>query len=225
MTPQEIHDREHVARVDGCAFGKADFFDDAVFRRFHFVLHLHRFERGDLVPLRDFAADARAQGRDHAEHIAHRSVFRFHRGGDAPRRSLEQIRVGDEADALVPGVVSRLEMRVDVEIARQLRGDTLAQQLLRELGSAPAQLVEELAQQHVLPARQRIGELGRQHTPQRVADGVARRQRGGLARGARLAGAGGAVPGRACPSRCGSASSPRWWWCTGWCTSWCGRRR
>ena len=39
---------------------------------------------------------------------------------------LEQIGVGDEADALVPGIVGRTEMAIDVVAGRQIGGGELA---------------------------------------------------------------------------------------------------
>ena len=78
------------------------------------------------------------------------------------RIALEQVAVGHQAQPLIPGIVARREMRGDVVVRTERHLDAAEDQLLDAGRLAPAELEEIHAQQHVAPADQMIGELGRQ---------------------------------------------------------------
>ena len=102
------------------------------------------------------------------------------RGSVADR--LEQVAVGNEAQALVPRVVLGLEMRVDVVAGGELFLQAFAQQRLHRSRPATAELEAEHRAQHVLPAHDRIGRARREPAAQRIGDRVLRRQRDDVAR-------------------------------------------
>ena len=64
---------------------------------------------------------------------------------------LEEVAVGDGTKTLVPGVVARSEVGVDVVPGGQLALETLAQESLHLLRVAPAQRIEGLGHQGVGP--------------------------------------------------------------------------
>ena len=94
---------------------------------------------------------------------------------------LEEVPVGHQAHALVPRVVAGLEVGVDVIAGRELPLDGLADQRLHEARPAPAELEDQHRDQHVLPAHDRVGGLGRQQAADEVGDRVLRGQRDDVA--------------------------------------------
>src|SRR5439155_1361936 len=68
----------------------------------------------------------------------------------------EQVAVGDEAQSLVPRLVARLEMRVDVVAGGQLTDRRLAEHRLDDTGAAPAELVDQRTDEDVLPPDDRV---------------------------------------------------------------------
>ena len=95
---------------------------------------------------------------------------------------LEEIAVGNQAYALVPGVVVRGEVGVDVVVLRQVGADAAADRLADQIGEAAAELEEDLGDEHVLPAHDRVGEAIRQQASDELGDRVASRQRDHVAR-------------------------------------------
>src|SRR5213079_1455129 len=91
---------------------------------------------------------------------------------DAVADRLEQVAVGHQADALVPGVVLRLEVLVDVVAGRQRLRGGLEEQALDEPRAAAAELEERGGDEDVLPARDGVRGLARQHAAQEVRDWV-----------------------------------------------------
>ena len=102
--------------------------------------------------------------------------------GPAGRDRLEEIAVGHETDALVPGVVARVEVGVDVVVLRKLAAHALADQAAHPPRPAAARLVEEERHQHVLPAHDRVDGLGREHAPQAIGERITSRERDHVAR-------------------------------------------
>ena len=95
-----------------------------------------------------------------------------HDRGAALADLAEQVAVWHQADALVPRLVTRREMGVDVIAGRKLLGRHADHPGLDLLGFAARKLEEEHPQQHVLPARGRIGQPFRQHPAQLVSDRI-----------------------------------------------------
>ena len=75
----------------------------------------------------------------------------------APADRPEQVSVGHQAQALVPGVVRRTEVGVDVVPVGQLGHRRLADQAPHQVRAAPAELVEAGDQQDVLPPGDAVG--------------------------------------------------------------------
>ena len=94
----------------------------------------------------------------------------------------EQVAVGDQAEALVPGVVARVEVGVDRIARRQSGGDRLAEQAPHQPGEAAAEAVAQHLQGDVLGADQRVGDPRGQPAAQRDRDAVAGRERGHVGR-------------------------------------------
>ncbi len=91
----------------------------------------------------------------------------------------EQVAVRDQTDPLVPGVVARLEVGVDVDapIGRELGPVAPADPLPDQFGLPAAEPEEGLGEQDVLPADDRIDESGGQDLPEQISEGVPSRQR------------------------------------------------
>src|SRR6185369_15638864 len=68
----------------------------------------------------------------------------------------EEIAVGDEADALLPRVVARVEMRGDVEARSVLVREPARDERPGARRVPPAEAVEPHAEEDVLPARDRV---------------------------------------------------------------------
>ena len=94
-----------------------------------------------------------------------------------PADRVEEIAVGDQAHALVPRVVARVEVRVDVEAGGELPRELRADQPPHRGGPAAAEAVDRQRRQHVLPAHDRIRDPAGQHALQQAGDRVDRRQR------------------------------------------------
>ena len=88
----------------------------------------------------------------------------------------EQVAVGDHADALVPHVVARREMPVDIEVWRQPLANHSNQPLLRQCRPPPGKLKNRHADENVLRSEQWVGDSRRQPAPQRCRHGVHRGQ-------------------------------------------------
>ena len=71
----------------------------------------------------------------------------------APADRLEEIGVGDEAEALVPRIVAGAEMAIDVIARRQIGNGELAQGGAHPVRLGAGAVEEEDGQQDVLPAR------------------------------------------------------------------------
>ena len=107
---------------------------------------------------------------------------RGHHRGAALANLAKQIAVRHQAHALVPRLVARREMRVDVELRTHLFARHLDEALFHLLGTAASQLIQEHVEQNILPARERIGrafgqtatEPLRQPVDRRPGDHVAR---------------------------------------------------
>ena len=92
------------------------------------------------------------------------------------RRRLEQVAVGHEAHALVPRVVPRLEVRVDVVAGRQLRRDALADERLGPArGARRLSWKNSVVTSDVLPAHERVRGPGGQRAAREVGHRVAGR--------------------------------------------------
>ena len=104
--------------------------------------------------------------------------------GPALADDLEQVAIRHQAQPLVPRVVRRPEVPVDVVPLGQPGDHRLADQLLHQLRVPPAQLVAGGGHQHVLPAGHRVRRLGRQTFAQRDGDPVDARQGEHVGRGA-----------------------------------------
>ena len=89
----------------------------------------------------------------------------------------EQIGVGHCAEPLIPRVVRRVEMGVDLIARRQRLDVERADDAAGQLGMALAQVVDETSPADVEPARDGVGRLGRQHLAQTVGNRVLARQR------------------------------------------------
>jgi hypothetical protein len=94
----------------------------------------------------------------------HRHASSLHR--------IEQISVRQQAEALVPRLVSRREMTIDVVAGGKKIPHRLDQPRLCPFRPAPRQIVEEHLEQHVLPAHQLVGQARRQQLAQAVRDPV-----------------------------------------------------
>ena len=94
---------------------------------------------------------------------------------------LEQVAVGHDAQALVPRVVARREMGVDVEVRRELALELLAEQPLHSGGPAATEAVDAQGEQHVLPAGDAVSQLVRQDAFEQPGQRVARGQRDDVA--------------------------------------------
>ena len=79
-----------------------------------------------------------------------------HRGPLVPDGA-EQVAVRHQAQALVPGVVDRLEMRVDLVPGRQLLDRHAADPVSHHLRPALAELVDQRGDEHVLPPDEGVG--------------------------------------------------------------------
>ena len=97
--------------------------------------------------------------------------------GPAPVDGLEQVGVGDQAQALVPRVVAGREMGVHVVAGPQVLAHLGEQLGLDPLRRHPGAVVEVMLHQHVLPAGDGVGQPLRQHLAQAVGDGVPIRAR------------------------------------------------
>ena len=78
-----------------------------------------------------------------------------HRGPPVPD-GLEQVAVGHQAQPLVPRVVHRLEVGVDVVPVRQLLDRHLPDPATDHVGPALAELVDQRGHRDVLPSRDRV---------------------------------------------------------------------
>ena len=87
---------------------------------------------------------------------------------------LEQIVVGDQAQALIPRIVGRGEAGAVVIRAQRLF-DPLVKELLHLFRLGARALEAEMLERDVLPARDAIGELFGQHLAQEIRDPVLRR--------------------------------------------------
>ena len=92
--------------------------------------------------------------------------------GRAVVQRLEHVGVGHQAEALVPGIVTRCEMGLDIVAGVQLAAHHLDQPLLGLLGVFAELVEEEHAEQHIPPADDLIGQLGWQVLPQPVRHSV-----------------------------------------------------
>ena len=90
---------------------------------------------------------------------------------------LEQVAVRDEAEPLVPRVVARREVGVDVVALGQLPLDALAEQLLHQLGPTAAELEERLRGERLVPADRRARRALGEDPPHEVGDRVLGGQR------------------------------------------------
>ena len=70
---------------------------------------------------------------------------------------LEQVGVGNEAEALVPGVVTRIEVRFDVVARGQVSGGSAFHEALGEVGRAASKLEDTETDEDVLPAHHAMG--------------------------------------------------------------------
>ena len=123
------------------------------------------------------------RSRGEADPVGDEAVDRV--GGDrgaAGADRAEQVAVGNEADALVPGVVARREVGVRIAVGADL-GRCQRDEALLDLGrSAAREPVVVRADQDVLPARDRVRETGGQDAQQHFRDAVARRPRDDVGR-------------------------------------------
>ena len=88
--------------------------------------------------------------------------------GAAVGERLEEVGVGDQAEPLVPGVVARLEVGVDVVAgAAAPRSTPRRSSFLHQLRPAAAEPVDDALQDDVLPAHDRVGGAVRQAAAQR----------------------------------------------------------
>ena len=89
---------------------------------------------------------------------------------------LEQVAVGHQAQPLVPRVVARLEVGVDVVAVGQLLDRHLPDPAADHVGPAPAEPVDQRGQRDVLPAGDRVGEPRAEQRAQPVGDRILGRQ-------------------------------------------------
>ena len=89
----------------------------------------------------------------------------------------EYVRVRRQAQALLPRVVRRCEVLVDVVALGQVAFEASAQDRLRGFGAPAAELEAQQHQQHVLPAHEVICDAQWQHALQFARDRVFGRQR------------------------------------------------
>ena len=83
----------------------------------------------------------------------------------------EEVAVRDDAQALVPRVVRRGEVCLEVEVGRQLAEQAATHKRLHRRRRAPAQLVARGHHQHVLPADQIVGRRAGNRLRSRSASG------------------------------------------------------
>ena len=95
-----------------------------------------------------------------------------HHGDSTAPDGLEEVSVGDGTKALVPGVVARGEVGVDVVPGGQLALETLAQESLHVLRIAPARGIEALGHQGVCPLRSGARLLFGQHSAEDLGQGL-----------------------------------------------------
>ena len=84
----------------------------------------------------------------------------------------EQIRVGNQANPLVPGIIARFEMRIDRIVGRKLLHETLADELFHRFRTAPRKLEKKLLHEHVAPADQAVACLCTEQAAKSVGDFV-----------------------------------------------------
>ncbi len=92
--------------------------------------------------------------------------------GLAVAKRVEEVAAGDEAEALVPGVIARFEVGVDVVAGGQAGLGALADEAAHRLRGAAGELVAEHHPQHVLPAHDRVDRLRRKTAAQRCGETV-----------------------------------------------------
>ena len=100
-----------------------------------------------------------------------------HHVGPAALDGGKQIAVGQEADALVPGLVARAEVGLGVKAGGQGGGGSLHDAGLGQVWPALGQAVEKQAQAHIFPARERIGQALGQEAAQCVGQRIRARAR------------------------------------------------
>ena len=83
---------------------------------------------------------------------------------------LEKIAVGDKAKALIPGVVARREMLLDIVVGTELRSDHAEQNLLDLLGLRAGAIVGETLELNILETGDRVGPLLGHDLPQEDRD-------------------------------------------------------
>ena len=84
----------------------------------------------------------------------------------------EQIGVGDQAQALVPGVVGGREMGGDVVVRAKLGPGHVDDRRLDLFGLPPGEVVEPQLHQDIAPAHDGVGQLGRQPGAQIIGESV-----------------------------------------------------
>ena len=102
--------------------------------------------------------------------------------GAAVVERFEEVAVGHDAEPLVPGVVVRLEVRVDVVARRERLLEPFAQDLLHQARTFAREPVGEALDRDVLPADDRIDGAVRQELAQQLGDRVFARQRDDVGR-------------------------------------------
>ena len=90
-------------------------------------------------------------------------------GGDG----VEQIGIGHEAQALIPGVVTRREVGFEIIVSRQQLCEAFQQQFPYLAGVDSRLLVEILAERDILPAHDVVRHLRGQDGFERIGDGIA----------------------------------------------------
>ena len=84
----------------------------------------------------------------------------------------EKVSVGDETQPLVPRVIGRGEVGVDVVVGTQPVSDTGEQELLHLLRLGAGLSVDEALPEHVLATDDCVGQLGGQEALESVGDGI-----------------------------------------------------
>ena len=162
------HVAEHHALVD---HGLAGIEWPPVDGQRHIVQHVQLQAGGQHHDIgREFLAAAQAQstGGEALDGVRH------HRRA-ALAHGPEQIAIGRHAHALVPRVVVRREVVRHVHLRPQFLCSHRHQPLLHLHRPAPGETEIEAPDQHVLPARQAVGQAGGQPAEQRLRDAVLRR--------------------------------------------------